>query len=491
MLRKPSTASAAQARATDGINFDRLALGDGRELKADEQLPPSSTGEAAKKRRYKKRTRRSNNSKSAAVGVVEDIAETEPNNANVDGAESPTSDTDTVATEPFPQFQLGRALPQHPRAFYVEIPVLAHYALRELPNVGDDEDDNDEGLFATQKIEPGTRIISEQPLFTLPAPGDQVPQLMAAYENLSESDQERIWKLRPAAAEASDALMSLRFLIDKLAVELQTIMYKSEAERTAEEKTTLSEMRPKSQFAMNVYRVAARWHANKCSLLDMPLDQRADLPNGTPVAGLFIERAHIRHSCVPNCFASYDADLGRMNVHTTRDVAPGEELTCSSFADTMYYSNAKDRKQELFSWGLTCDCEACDEKHPKFNVHETARQRAHTRAVLLNDVLTRLEKEDMTEDDLKTAQKLLLDLVRDLKTSGCESVETVRWRNILVDRILPARALVVPEAEMLVTWQVILHHAKESETVGKMCYGEDSENYRVLKQTREGTEATL
>lgn len=44
---------------------------------------------------------------------------------------------------------------------------------------------------------------------------------------------------------------------------------------------------------------------------------------------------------------------------------------------------------------------------------------------------------------------------------------------------------------MLVAWQVILHHAVESEKVGKMCYGEDREEYRVLKQTREGTEATI
>jgi hypothetical protein len=82
-------------------------------------------------------------------------------------------------------------------------------------------------------------------------------------------------------------------------------------------------------------------------------------------------------------------------------------------------------------------------------------------------------------------------LVRDLKTSGCESVETVRWRNILVDRILPARALVIPEPDILVAWQVILHHARESERIGKMCYGEDREDFRVLRQTREGAEATI
>lgn len=44
---------------------------------------------------------------------------------------------------------------------------------------------------------------------------------------------------------------------------------------------------------------------------------------------------------------------------------------------------------------------------------------------------------------------------------------------------------------MLVAWQVILHHARESERMGKTCYGEDREEFRVLRQTREGAEATI
>ena len=85
----------------------------------------------------------------------------------------------------------------------------------------------------------------------------------------------------------------------------------------------------------------------------------------------------------------------------------------------------------------------------------------------------------------------MLSLIRDLKTSGCESVETVRWRNILVDRILPARALVVPDSEKLLALQLTVGHAQESERLGKVCYGEDREEVRVLRQTREGSEATL
>ncbi|KAJ4338325.1 hypothetical protein N0V87_004093 [Didymella glomerata] len=509
------TTPAAQAQAPLETDLNKLSSSEDQEQKVGDKHPPSVPGKKKKKRKNKNRTNHgSRPSKSATVEDANDLPETESvgeagfEEVNGTGTISPPSDTDTIATEPLPQFRFGRTLPQTPGGSYIEAPVSAHYELRELPSVGDDEDDNDEGLFATQDIGAGTRIISEQPLFTLPAPGDQVPQLMAAYENLSTSDQDAIWNLRPAAATASDALMNLRYLADALHADLENIEGMPEKRRTAQDKKILVEMPSKLQYAMNVYRVVARWHANRSSLVNIPLEERDTLPNGTPITGLFIERAHIRHSCVPNCFASYDAELGRMNVHVTRDIQEGEELTCSSFADDMYYSNAVDRKEELFNWGLTCECEACDSQHAKYETHETARTRAHTRVVMLTDTLTRLERgDDLTEvhaplrighraantpqDELNTAQKLLLDLVRDLKTSGCESVETVRWRNILVDRILPARALVIPEPDILVAWQVILHHARESERIGKMCYGEDREDFRVLRQTREGAEATI
>jgi len=509
------TTPAAQTQAPLETSLKQLSIGEDQEQTTGDEVPPRAPGKKNKMRKNRNRTnRRSRPSRNATVEDAGNLAETEGigevewEDVNGTGTTSPPSDTDTITTEPLPQFRLGGALPVTPGGSHIEVPVLAHYELRPLPSVGDDANDNDEGLFATQKIKAGTRIISEQPLFTLPAPGDQVPQLMAAYENLSKPNQDAIWNLRPAAATVSDALMNIRYLADGLHADLETIEDKPEKCRTAREKKTLIEMPSKLEYAMNVYRVAARWHANRSSLVNIPMEERDNLPSGTPITGLFIERAHIRHSCVPNCFASYDADLGRLNVHVTRDIQEGEELTCSSFADDMYYSNAVDRKEELYNWGLTCNCEACDSQHPKYETHETARTRAHTRVVMLNDTLTRLERgEDLTEvraplrvvhhaantpqDELNTAQRLLLDLVRDLKTSGCESVETVRWRNILVDRIMPARATVIPEGDVLVAWQVILHHARETERVGMMCYGEDREDFEVLRQTREGAEATI
>jgi hypothetical protein len=62
---------------------------------------------------------------------------------------------------------------------------------------------------------------------------------------------------------------------------------------------------------------------------------------------------------------------------------------------------------------------------------------------------------------------------------------------VLVHRILPARALVIPENDRLLAWQIILGHAKECEKVGRFCYGEDGEVFRTLRQTREKIQALV
>lgn len=60
---------------------------------------------------------------------------------------------------------------------------------------------------------------------------------------------------------------------------------------------------------------------------------------------------------------------------------------------------------------------------------------------------------------------------------------------MLVDRILPARALIIPDNARLLAWQLILRHSIECEKVGGICYGEDRDEFRVLRQTREATQA--
>lgn len=95
------------------------------------------------------------------------------------------------------------------------------------------------------------------------------------------------------------------------------------------------------------------------------------------------------------------------------------------------------------------------------------------------------------QTELITAQSLILALMRDLKITGCETAESVRWRNILADRVLPARTLQIPDKQRLLQWRVVVEHARESERLGKVCYGVDTKEFRQLRMTREASEAAV
>ena len=95
------------------------------------------------------------------------------------------------------------------------------------------------------------------------------------------------------------------------------------------------------------------------------------------------------------------------------------------------------------------------------------------------------------QTELNTAQSLILALMRDLKITGCETAESVRWRNILADRVLPARTLQIPDKQRLLQWRVVVEHARESERLGKVCYGVDTKEFRQLRMTREASEAAV
>ena len=391
MPSKSSTTTGAPERTTIEKDLEDPASDETQRRETADSSVQAEQATKARRKRYRERQRAKKKEGSAATSIATEIE------AEV-RAPSPSSETETLATEPLPpQIEPKRALPRLPAVSAVEVPVLAHYELREVSRVNGGKKDNDQGLFATQVIKQGTRIISERPILTLTAPGDQLDGLMSAYERLPKADQTRIWSIRPAGPDASSQLQELRYLTDRLAADLQNILLKPQAARSEEEQSTLDFMTPKLENAMTVWRLAARWHANRCSMTNLPMHDRLSLPAGTPITGLFIERARIRHSCVPNCFASYDPHRGRMNIHVARDIKKGEELTLAAFADSNYYQNAANRAKDLAAWGITCSCEACDEKNPRFKIHEAARGRAKTRAVILNDVLTRLEVRDMPE----------------------------------------------------------------------------------------------
>lgn len=405
-----------------------------------------------------------------------------------------------------------------------QVPVLSHYELRTISPLSGDQTEaisdrdtvggNEEyGLFATQNIKEGTRIICEAPLFTLSASslGNQIKAVRAAYDRLAYSDQERIWDLKPSSQEASEELMVLGATVRPVVITIGAILCKLEENRTKEERQELKSDGWKLGDTLETLRLYARWIPNHQSLINLPESERHGLPPEAPVSGLFIEASKLRHSCVPNCYVSYNSTTKRMAVHVLRDIEPGEELTASAITDTMYYDTADARKQRLFEqFGIKCACEACDSSHPSFKMHQTAREMAYARVVMVADFCTRLETvefESVQADlhlpippsatdraslqELIDAEDAALALCENLRATKCNNIEQIRWRNALIDRIQPKLAEFQTDAGRMKIWKAMAAHAKVCEIVGRRCFGEDHDEFKRLSVRKENIIAAL
>ncbi|KAF2996202.1 hypothetical protein E8E13_001613 [Curvularia kusanoi] len=112
--------------------------------------------------------------------------------------------------------------------------------------------------------------------------GDQLGDLISQFKLLSATDQERIWDIRPASPEASSQLKYLQLLVDRLANEIKPIIHKPLSERTNGGQAWLVAMSPKLEHAMTVWRLAARWHVNGCSMINNAIHKRYRLPPAKP-----------------------------------------------------------------------------------------------------------------------------------------------------------------------------------------------------------------
>lgn len=421
-------------------------------------------------------------------------------------AEAGTVATETLA-EPFEPREAPK-IPAHSPVPATQdlVPVLAHYKLGVVQgssgtdSISPSVTIEKHGLFATQTIKAGTRIIWEAPLITLPAPGDQVMEMMTAFESLEAHEQEKIWSLNPADPSASELLTYMAEQITTKLAPIKQIADIPEDRRTEEEQEVLSDHFPKLAKASEWFRIAARWHVARYSLIDLPELERSNLPEGTPITGLFIETARLRHSCVPNCYVKYSSDTNLITVHTMKDITEGEELTTPTIS-SVYYHNASERAAELKAkFGTTCDCEACNPAHHKFKKHETSRLAIHTRAIELEQFCTLvdiiehesvhadlcLRRSDLPDprdvpaiEDLKEAERTILELIKNLKDTGCEGPELIRWYNALIDRLMPRVADALEnDEERIRWWRIMLRHAIECEKLSLKCFGADSDELK-------------
>ncbi|KAH8808107.1 hypothetical protein F5884DRAFT_791076 [Xylogone sp. PMI_703] len=163
------------------------------------------------------------------------------------------------------------------------------------------------GVFATEPIPRGTKIIIEEPLVSIELPkmvpgqgyriSDMVNSLDSAFGSLSAEEQEQYLSLH-----------EYRYPSEKDQSSLLTI------------------------FRSNAYNTG---------------DNRV---------GLFPRIARINHSCKPNCGNYWSEKRGHRVIFAAVDIKEGEELTVSYIP---LLKTANERQSRLSQYGFICDCAAC------------------------------------------------------------------------------------------------------------------------------------
>ncbi|KAG6304767.1 hypothetical protein E4U45_001164 [Claviceps purpurea] len=174
----------------------------------------------------------------------------------------------------------------------------AMYALQDIPGKG-------KGLVATRDIPKGTRILSEQPLITLPVKvsAEKAPELLS-----------RQWK--SLKLDQRTAYLSLHNNFEnvskKAAPQLISIFY------------------------------------SNCREFG-PVDKSA----------IYLEASRINHDCESNTEGEWNPNIKRHTVHAIRDIHAGEEITLCYLVAGYHDTRASEKKSFQRDHHFVCSCHIC------------------------------------------------------------------------------------------------------------------------------------
>ncbi|KUI59072.1 SET domain-containing protein 5 [Cytospora mali] len=202
------------------------------------------------------------------------------------------------------------------------------------------------GLFATQDIPRGTRIIDEGPLFVV---YDRPP-----HDEMSEE----------ACVLDVDAFCgTARWLSDDKLKKLDRLYYDANYD-TADDKNRIQDWYRAEDVTDEQGRVLSEKNLMKTVMLMARRyaifkdnSARVGVDDTGEDSGIFLLYSRINHSCSPNAHAHYNGTTERLTVHATRHIKAGEQIF------VQYVDNAclpRDKRQEQAKkFGFTCECPAC------------------------------------------------------------------------------------------------------------------------------------
>lgn len=187
------------------------------------------------------------------------------------------------------------------------------------------------GLFAAADISKGTRILAEAPLILL----KPVPKPFAKFRQL-------VNELGDDKSKLDDLTYNPR-LLDR--TQPDNIF-----DKVRSEGVTGPGRRTDPDFNLMVERYA-KFYTNSAEIKSSKNDIGA---------GVFSTFSRINHSCVPNAFSNWNADIGRQTVQAARDIKAGEQIFFSYLGREGTFRKREDRAVTLEKcWGFVCSCSDC------------------------------------------------------------------------------------------------------------------------------------
>ena len=205
------------------------------------------------------------------------------------------------------------------------------------------------GVFATEDIPCGTRVLSDHPLFVL----DRCTTLniYKAFLRLPKTQQQQYlalthWDGTLLRRQNNNGAESSRAFTSDHNSEMQETV---KLQQYAEELTATNvgtDAIPSLDLEEGA-KVVAIFNTNSfgCNAIE----------NG---AGIFLKPSRLNHSCLPNAIFDWNDLLGELTIHAQRDIAAGEEVTIPYVG--LLQSRVVRRSQLQRNWGFCCRCRACE-----------------------------------------------------------------------------------------------------------------------------------
>lgn len=210
------------------------------------------------------------------------------------------------------------------------------------------------GVFAKSLIPRGTRIFSERPLLALRQDQD-AEHIFASSRLLSAKDRAKLMGLSHYASKESSIIrwtQALKYTLKQTTFAILGRLGSPGGGGAAF-----------PGFGLNGHvTVLSIFRSNSFNLGSGSIFRQA----------LFSSIARINHSCVPNAQGSFHDEMGKFNIHATRDIDANEELTLNYLHERGAVRELRQARL-LDGYGFSCDCPACDLRLDRGRNGEKAR----------------------------------------------------------------------------------------------------------------------